>query len=221
MDTKGPDSTTGRTVRAALVLASAAACAVGLVSLVNDLAQPRIAAVQRARQVAQLTAVMGPVSFDNDPLTDTVSVLDPELLGSSEPLTVHRVRRAGETVAVLVNATAPDGYSGPIRLLVAVDAQGRLLGVRVLDHHETPGLGDGIEERRSNWIHGFDGRSLGDPPAARWQVRKDGGDFDQFTGATITPRAVVRAVRKALEYVARHHDELFGDAPAPNEPRTP
>jgi electron transport complex protein RnfG len=221
MDTKGPDSATRRAMRAALALAIAAACAVGLVSVVNDLAQPRIAAVQRARQVAQFTAVMGPVSFDNDPLTDTVSVRDPELLGSSGPLTAHRVRRGAETVAVLVNTIAPDGYSGPIRLLVAVDAQGRLLGVGVLDHHETPGLGDGIEERRSNWIHGFDGRSLGDPPAARWQVRKDGGDFDQFTGATITPRAVVRAVRNTLEYVARHHDELFVGAPAPNEPHTP
>ncbi len=208
-------------MRAALVLAIAATCAVGLVSVVNELAQPRIAAVQRARQVAQLTAVMGPVSFDNDPLTDTVSVRDPELLGSSEPLTVHRVRRGGETVAVLVNVIAPDGYSGPIRLLVAVDAQGRLLGVRVLDHHETPGLGDRIEERRSSWIHGFDGRSLGDPPAERWQVRKDGGDFDQFTGATITPRAIVRAVRNTLEYVARHQEELFGAAPAPIEPGTP
>jgi len=221
MDTRSPESATRRAVRAALVLAIAAACAVGLVSVVNDLAQPRIKAVQRARQVAQLTTVMGPVTFDNDPLTDVVSVRDPELLGSSEPLAVHHVRRDGETIAVLVNAIAPDGYSGPIRLLVAVDAQGRLLGVRVLEHHETPGLGDGIEERRSDWIHGFDGRSLGDPPAARWRVRKDGGDFDQFTGATITPRATVRAVRKALEYVARHHDELFGVAPAPNQPGTP
>lgn len=221
MDTRSPESASRRALRAALVLAVAAACAVGLVSVVHDLAQPRIAAVQRARQVAQLTAVLGPVTFDNDPLTDVLSVRDPELLGSSEPLVVHRVRRGNETVAVLVNAVAPDGYSGPIRLLVAVDARGRLLGVRVLDHRETPGLGDRIEERRSDWIHGFDGRALGDPPPARWQVRKDGGDFDQFTGATITPRAIVRAVRNTLEYVARHHDQLFGAAPAPNGPGTP
>jgi electron transport complex protein RnfG len=103
-------------------------------------------------------------------------------------------------------------------LLVAVDAGGRLLGVRVLAHRETPGLGDLIEERRSGWIHGFDGRSLGDPPAARWQVRKDGGDFDQFTGATITPRAIVRAVRGALEYVDRHRAELFGGSAAATSP---
>jgi electron transport complex protein RnfG len=221
MDTRAPDTAPRRSLRAALVLAIAAGCAVGLVAVVNDYAEPRIEAVQRARQVAQLTAVMGPVSYDNDPLTDVVSVLDAELLGSSEPQLAHRVRRSGETVAVLVNAVAPDGYSGPIRLLVAVDARGRLLGVRVLEHRETPGLGDLIEERRSGWIRGFDGRALGDPPAARWQVRKDGGDFDQFTGATITPRAIVRAVRDALEYVARHHDELFGAAPAPVGAGTP
>jgi electron transport complex protein RnfG len=221
MDTGSPEGASRRAARAALVLAIAAACSVGLVSVVNDLAQPRIAAVQRAKRVAQLTAVMGPVAFDNDPLTDVISVRDAELLGSSEPQLVHRVRRGGATIAVLVNAVAPDGYSGPIRLLVAVDASGRLLGVRVTDHRETPGLGDRIEERRSDWIHGFDGRSLGDPPAPRWQVRKDGGDFDQFTGATITPRAIVRAVRRTLEFVSRHHDELFGATPAPNGPGTP
>jgi len=221
MDTRSPDSATRRALRAAAVLAVAAACAVGLVAVVHELATPRIVDVQRARRVAQLTAVMGNIAYDNDPLSDIVSVHDPELLGSEEPLVAHRVRRGGEAVAVLVNAVAPDGYAGPIRLIVAVDAQGRLLGVRVVEHRETPGLGDLIDERRSDWIHGFDGRSLGDPPVARWQVRKDGGDFDQFTGATITPRVIVRAVRGVLEYVARHHDELFGAAPAPGGPGTP
>lgn len=221
MDTRSPDSALRRALRAAAVLAIAAACAVGLVAVVHELAAPRIADVQRARRVAQLTAVMGNIAYDNDPLSDIVPVHDPELLGSEEPQVAHRVRRGSETVAVLVNAVAPDGYAGPIRLIVAVDAQGRLLGVRVVEHRETPGLGDLIDERRSDWIHGFDGRSLGDPPAARWQVRKDGGDFDQFTGATITPRVIVRAVRGVLEYVARHHDELFGAAPAPGGPGTP
>jgi electron transport complex protein RnfG len=164
--------------------------------------------------VAQLTAVLGGMPYDNDPLTDTILLQDEELLGSAEPLLAHRVRRGGDTVALLLNVVAPDGYGGPIRLLLAVDAQGRVLGVRVLAHRETPGLGDPVEERRSDWIHGFDGRSLGDPPAGRWQVRRDGGDFDQFTGATITPRAVVHAVRDALDYVARHRGELFAAPPA-------
>jgi electron transport complex protein RnfG len=125
------------------------------------------------------------------------------------------VRLGGRTLAVLLGAVAPDGYSGAIRLLVAVGTDGRVIGVRVLEHRETPGLGDFIETRRSDWIHGFAGRSLGDPPPAGWQVRKDGGEFDQFTGATVTPRAVVRAVRNALTYFDRHRTELLAQPPAP------
>ena len=217
MDRRSAESAAGRALRAAATLAAAAVVAVALVSLVYDRAQPSIEASRRARQLAELTAVLGDVVYDNDPLTDTVVLLDPELLGSEQPLTAHRVRRAGATVAVLLNVVAPDGYAGPIRLLVAVDTTGRVLGVRVLEHRETPGLGDVIEERRSGWIHGFDGRSLGDPPPDRWAVRRDGGDFDQFTGATVTPRAVVGAVRKALVYAERHRDELFA-ATAPPTP---
>jgi electron transport complex protein RnfG len=217
MDNRSAEPAAGRALRAAATLAAAAVVAVALVSLVHDRAQPSIEASRRARQLAELTGVLGDVAYDNDPLTDTVVLHDPELLGSELPLTAHRVRRAGTTVAVLLNVVAPDGYAGPIRLLVAVDAAGRVLGVRVLEHRETPGLGDVIESRRSDWLRGFDGRSLADPPPDRWEVRRDGGDFDQFTGATVTPRAVVRAVRKALVHVERHHEELFGAA-APARP---
>jgi electron transport complex protein RnfG len=217
MASRGAESAVARALRAAAVLATAAVLAVALVSLVHDRAQPSIEASRRARQLAELTGVLGDVAYDNDPLTDTVLLHDPELLGSEQPVAAHRVRRGGTTVALLLNVVAPDGYSGPIRLLVAVDGAGRVLGVRVLEHRETPGLGDAIESRRSDWLRGFDGRSLADPPAARWEVRRDGGDFDQFTGATVTPRAVVRAVRKALVHVERHHEELFGAA-APASP---
>ena len=217
MDNRGAESAAGRALRAAAVLAAAAVVAVALVSLVHERALPRIEASRRAQQLAELTAVLGDVAYDNDPLTDTLLLHDPELLGSEQPLTAHRVRRAGTTVAVLLNVVAPDGYAGPIRLLVAVDDAGRVLGVRVLEHRETPGLGDVIESRRSDWLRGFDGRSLADPPAGRWEVRRDGGDFDQFTGATVTPRAVVRAVRRALTYVERHRERLFEAAP----PATP
>jgi len=215
MDTRDPEPPARRARRAAAVLAVAAALAVGLVSVVHDLARPRIEAVQREQLTARLTAVLGGIPYDNDPLADTVLLQDRELLGAEEPLLAHRVRRGDETVALLLNVVAPDGYGGPVRLLLAVDAGGRVLGVRVLEHRETPGLGDLIEERRSAWIRGFDGRSLGDPPAARWKLRRDGGDFDQFTGATITPRAVVSAVHGALEYVARHRGELFAAPAAP------
>jgi len=215
MDTRASASPARGAALAAAVLAAATVVAVGLVALVHDRAEPQIAASRRAQQLKQLTAVLGDVAYDNDPLSDTLSLRDPELLGTDEPMTAHRVRRGAAPVAVLLNAVAPDGYEGAIHLLVAIDVQGRLLGVRVLEHHETPGLGDLIEERRSDWILGFDGRSLSDPPAERWQVRKDGGDFDQFTGATVTPRAVVRAVRNALEYFSRHRDELLA-APSPS-----
>ena len=210
-----------RAAIAAAVLSIAAITAVGMVALVHDRAEPQIEASRRAQLLAQLTAVLGDVAYDNDPLQDVIQVRDPELLGTDEPLTAHRVRRGGQPVAALLNAVAPDGYAGAIHLLIAIDAQGRLLGVRVLDHQETPGLGDFIEERRSDWIHGFDGRSLGQPPLGRWQVRKDGGDFDQFTGATVTPRAVVRAVRNALTWFARHRDELFAAPAATGTPATP
>jgi len=218
MDTHRTDAAPGRALRAAAVLAAAAVAAVALVSVVHERTRPQIEASQRAERLARLTSVLGGVAWDNDPLADTLAVRDPELLGTDETLVAHRVRLRGVTVAVLLNVVAPGGYGGAIRLLVAADPQGRLLGVRVVEHHETPALGDGIEERRTDWVHGFDGRSLGDPPPARWQVRKDGGDFDQFTGATVTPRAVVRGVRNALVYVERHREQLFAAAAAPAAP---
>jgi len=214
MVTHGAESAVRRALRAAAILGAAAVVAVGLVSVVHDLAQPRVAANQHAQRLAQLTAVLGGVRYDNDPLSDVTLVRDRELLGTDEPLPVHRARLGGAPAALLVTAVAPDGYAGAIRLLVAIGADGRLLGVRVLAHRETPGLGDAIEERRSPWIRIFDGRSLADPPAGRWQVRKDGGDFDQFTGATVTPRAIVAAVRNALVYYGEHRERLFSAPPA-------
>jgi electron transport complex protein RnfG len=181
------------------------------VSVVHDVTRPRIEASERAQRIARLAEVLGPARHDNDLLADVVIVRDPELLGTDEPLPVHRARMAGRPIAALLVAVAPDGYSGAIRLLIAVDPDGRLLGVRVLSHKETPGLGDGIEARKSRWIDEFIGRSLLDPGEDRWKVRKDGGDFDQFTGATVTPRAVVRAVRDALVFFGRHRAELLAE----------
>lgn len=218
MASRAGDAPARRALQAAAALAVTAVIAVGVVALVHDRAAPQIEASRRARLLEQLTAVLGDVAYDNDPLTDTLQVQDAELLGTAEPLLAHRVRLHGQPVAVLLNAAAPDGYSGAIRLLVAISTEGRVLGVRVLEHRETPGLGDFIETRRSGWIRHFAGRALGDPPVARWQVRKDGGDFDHFTGATVTSRAVVRAVRDALEFFARHRTRLLtasDPSPAP------
>ena len=213
MATRDAEPVPARPLRAAATLFVAAMVAVGLVAIVHDLTRPAIEAGQRARHTARLAAVLGGARFDNDLLADVIEVRDEELLGSNDALPVHRARLGGQPVAVLLTVVAPGGYGGPIRLLVGIDRDARLLGVRVLEHTETPGLGDAIDERRSDWIRAFAGRSLSEPPVARWKVRKDGGDFDQFTGATVTPRAVVGAVANALVYFERRRDELFA-APA-------
>jgi electron transport complex protein RnfG len=112
-------------------------------------------------------------------------------------------------VAAVIRAIAPDGYRGPIELLVAVARDGRLIGVQVIRHNETPGLGDAFESRDVHWLDKFRGRSLTDPPTQRWTVRRDGGDFDAFTGATITPRAIIKAVRNTLDYYQRNSQRIF------------
>lgn len=146
---------------------------------------------------------------DNDLLADKITARSPDLLGISRPVPVYRARRGGEPVAVVLHTVAPDGYRGPIELLVAIDRGGRLLGVQVVRHRETPGLGDAFENRNRDWLPKFTGRSLENPPQQRWSVRRDGGDFDSFTGATITPRAIVKAVRRALEFYRAKQHILF------------
>jgi electron transport complex protein RnfG len=212
MASRGRDVHGRRVLRAAVTLAAALAAAVALLALVHDATRARVEATERARRVAAFDRVLGGVPYDNDLLADRIEVVEPELLGTDSSLPVYRARHKGRPVAAIIESVAPDGYSGSIRLLVGVTPEGRLLGVRVLRHQETPGLGDAIEERRSDWIRSFDGRSLSRPPATRWKVRKDGGDFDQLTGATVTPRAVVAAVRNTLTFVQRTGPALFAPA---------
>lgn len=181
----------------------------GLVVLTVDATRGRIAANERATLLARLAILLPTGSFDNDVIGDSFQVRDPQLLGSKAPVTVYRARLKGKPVAALLTPVAPDGYSGDIKLLVGIRYDGTLTGVRVLEHHETPGLGDAIEEDRSDWITRFTGLSLDKPGAAGWKVKRDGGDFDQFTGATITPRAVVKAVHHCLLYFARNREKLF------------
>jgi Na+-translocating ferredoxin:NAD+ oxidoreductase subunit G len=209
----GTDASSIRVLRSALTLAAALAAAVALLALVHDATRERVAASERARRAAIFERVLGELAYDNDLLADRIEVRDPELLGTDASVPVYRARLAGRPVAAIIESVAPDGYAGSIRLLVGVAPDGRLLGVRVLEHQETPGLGDAIEERRSDWIRSFDGGSLADPPPARWKVRRDGGDFDQLTGATVTPRAVVAAVRNTLLFVQRRGSALFAPVP--------
>lgn len=180
---------------------------------------------RQARRQA-LALVLPPASFDNDPDADAVVVHAPAWLGTGDSR-VRRARLAGVPVALVLDVVAPDGYGGPITLQVAVDAQDRVLGVHVTRHHETPGLGAAIDDR-DGWIAGFVSRSLADPPAGAWRVARDGGAFDQLAGATVTPRAVVAAVARALAFVAAHGAQVraapagatlrFDDAPDPLPP---
>ena len=206
-----PDRPARRAVRAAIVLAAAAVAAFGLVAVVHEATRDRIAATERAHELSRFDQVLAGRPHDNDLLADTVILRDPELLGAGEAITAYRARFRGEPVAVVLEPVATDGYSGAIHLLIAVAPDGTLLGVRTVSHRETPGLGDFIDTRKSDWIERFAGKSLRNPAAADWRVRKDGGDFDQYTGATITSRAVVGTVARTLEFFARHRDELLGD----------
>jgi Na+-translocating ferredoxin:NAD+ oxidoreductase subunit G len=213
-----------RVLRAALLLAAIGLLAAGLLAGLDALTRERIAEQRRALELRQLAAVMPKANFDNDPVQGRIAVQASRWLGRQEAR-VWRGRLGDAATLLVVEATAPDGYSGDIDLLIGVLADGRVSGVRVLDHRETPGLGDRIEVERDAWITGFDRRSLGDPARERWTVKRERGDFDQFAGATVTPRAVVRAVARALAFVERHGEALqaaeagarldFADGPEP------
>ncbi|MBK5931220.1 electron transport complex subunit RsxG [Halochromatium salexigens] len=194
---------------AAFILGSFAVGGVGLVAVTHELTDARIAENQREAMLAKLKAIVPAGRMSNDPLADRIEVSAPELLGG-QVTEVYRVRDGDEPVAVILKPIVPDGYAGPIKLLVSVLRDGSLGGVRVIEHHETPGLGDKIEERKDDWIvEQFEGRSLGEPPLEDWTVKRDGGVFDQFTGATITPRSVVNAVKGTLLFVQRHGESLY------------
>lgn len=199
---------------AGLVLGAFAVVGVGLVAVTHALTAERIASNERLALLATLQRILPPSRADNDILADRISVQDRDLLGADSN-SVYRARAGDEPVALILDPVVPNGYAGPIRLLVSVRPNGQLEGVRVVSHHETPGLGDFIEEARSDWIHSFDGKSLGDPPLEKWGVKRDGGVFDQFTGATITPRSLVQAVKKSLLFVQKRGDALYQ---APSDP---
>ena len=197
-------------LRSGALLAGFAMIGGAALAAAHVLTEDRILEQQRQTLIGRLSEIVPPARYDNELLADTLQLRAPEALGRDRPVTVWRARRGGQPVAVLLETVAPDGYNGDIELLVGVNADGRLAGVRVLSHRETPGLGDKIELTRSDWILQFAGRSLDDPPAD-WRVRQDGGRIDQFAGATITPRAVLAAVRRTLVYAGNNMDALFAD----------
>ncbi len=207
------------TISAAL-LGLFAVVGTGLVALTYDQTHERIAANEREALLRSLHALVPPESHDNNLADDTIELTSPFHFGTDAPITVYRARRDHHPVAAVFSTIAPDGYSGNIKLLVAVRQDATLAGVRVVAHRETPGLGDRIDERRSDWIHVFDDRSLNNPASKDWKVKRDGGIFDQLTGATITPRAIVQAVHRTLLYYREHDEEIFVDTTSKEPPRT-
>ena len=191
-----------------LVLGLFAIATVGLVAVLQQATAGRIANAEREAQVRALSEILPQGSYDNHLLDNSIQLHDP-LLGSKSLQTAYIALKDGKPSAIILRATAPDGYSGAIQLLIGIQADGRLAGVRVLNHRETPGLGDKIELAKSSWIRSFDGRSLSNPAEDGWAVKKDRGEFDQFAGATITPRAVVKAVLKTLQYFDANQQQLF------------
>lgn len=168
----------------------------------------RILENERQALLRQLYEIVPKQQVDNDILAHPLTVNASEALGQESSM-IYVGEKGKQLSAMVFEATVPDGYSGPIRLLVGVDGNGVLLGTRVIAHKETPGLGDKIEKEKSDWILGFTGKSLTDPKLDRWKVKKDGGDFDQFTGATVTPRAVVNGVKRVLLYFDQQKDALY------------
>ena len=197
------------TLLSSLLLGLFAIIGTGLVAMTYDATDERIKENERQALLRSLHALVPTQRHDNDPYNDVIEVTAPEKLGSKDPVRIYRARMKDKPVAAIIASIAPDGYSGGIKLLVAVNYGGELAGVRVISHRETPGLGDRIEERRSDWILDFTGRSLNSPNPEQWKVKKDGGVFDQFTGATITPRAIVKAVHNSLLYYRDNEDSIF------------
>ncbi len=192
----------------AILLGMMSLVGIGLVSLVFHLSKAKIADNQHIATLQLLQQVLPANLYDNNIVNDTIQVTDP-LLGDNLPTTIYRARYQEKPVAVVIASAAPEGYSGKIALLVGIKVDGSLAGVRVIAHQETPGLGDKIESERANWILSFEQQSLAKLGLPQWAVKRDGGYFDQFSGATITPRAVVKAVKNTLLYYQSHQAELF------------
>ncbi len=181
----------------------------GLVAVTELSTRNAIIDNERDVLLRNLNALLPADQLDNDITEDKITVPADALLGTTEPSHVYRARLGDEPVAAILSSIAPNGYSGRIHMLIGIYVDGSIAGVRVVKHAETPGLGDEIDIRKSDWVTGFDGKTLSSPEASGWAVKRDGGEFDQFTGATSTPRAVVAAVHRSLLYYQKNADMLF------------
>ncbi|HEY7773273.1 MAG TPA: electron transport complex subunit RsxG [Marinagarivorans sp.] len=197
-----------------LILGAFAAATAAIIAITFQSTKTRILQEERKAASAALIDMVPASRHDNDMLADTLwaSAADSRALGFDAPVALHVAKLNGKTTALIIPSLARDGYSGDIKLIIAINTDGTLAGARVLAHKETPGLGDKIDLRKSPWMHSFKGLSLTTPPAEQWKVKKDGGVFDQFTGATITPRAVIKRIKSTLELYQQRRTEWLDAA---------
>jgi len=200
-------------LKSGLTLALIAGVCTALVAATWQLTAGRIADNQQAWLEQSLAPALSGLFYDSGVTESIITIPAPHDLPGNADAIVYRVYAEAEPVAALFVVNARNGYAGPIRLLIGINTDGVVTGVLVLQHHETPGLGDRVESGKSDWLLQFNGHSLTDPEPAGWAIRRDGGTFDQLTGASVTPRAIIKAIRKTLEYFAAHADEIFA-APA-------
>jgi H+/Na+-translocating ferredoxin:NAD+ oxidoreductase subunit G len=194
---------------AGLILAVIAAVCTSLVTLTYSGTKARIVANEQAWLEQSLKPALAGVEYDNNLIETTLSIALPHELPGNEPVLVYRALFDNEPVAALFVVTALDGFSGAIKLLIGIDAGGSVTAVRVLSHHETPGLGDFIDSTKSDWIDQFEDKSLADPDRLLWALNRDGGEFDQVTGASITSRAVLKAIKETLIYFEANRESVF------------
>lgn len=191
----------------AKLLALFAIACTTVISSVYYITKDRIRSQEENKLINTLSHIIDKNSYNNDIYHDCIIVNNPVL--SSDTEKVYLAKNNNQPIAAAITTTAPDGYNGKINLIVAINVNGSISGVRTIKHQETPGLGDKIEIRKNQWINSFTGKKVLNEKDTRWGVRKDGGIFDQFTGATITPRAVVKAVHKAVLYFKNEQQQLF------------
>lgn len=196
-------------IKNGLLLALFALLCTGLVAVVNQQTLDKIKQQEQQELMRVLHQLIPDEIHDNELTAQCTLLQDKEALGTDDAMPAYIATAAGKPVAIALEAIAPDGYNGNIKLIVGINTQGEVLSVRTLAHQETPGLGDKIDLRKSDWVTKFVGKVLTSEDDKQWQVQKDGGDFDQFTGATITPRAYVKAVKRAVWYFTQHQAEIF------------
>lgn len=180
-----------------------------LLALVHEVTKHPIEESIEREKLKLISQIVPASLYDNQIVEDVLEVPANALLGTRQSSLIYRGRLNGEPSVAIIEALAPDGYSGDVRLIVAVNVEGLISGVRVVSHKETPGLGDYIDITKSDWVMQFDGRSLAAMQADAWQVKKDGGEFDYMAGATISPRAVIKAVHKVLQFYQQQQLALF------------